>query len=333
MPTRRIRIRGLGSFTPQQKITSEEIDSRLGLSPGSVLKASGVKERYFASTSETSASMAAAACRQAIKQAEINLDQIDVLISANATMDCGLPHNAAFVHRELGMDPDKTPAFDINMSCLSFLMAVENISWAIAAGRYKNVLIVSSDMASCGLDWKNPESSYIFGDGAAAAVLSCVEDGCSSAILSSKFETISTGATLCTIPAGGSRYHPSRVGEFPLESTFFHMQGPKLFKLVAKNFPYFYQALLSEAHLEKSDIDCVIPHQGSSLAIEHCSRMIDVVPEKLINIFSFYGNQVAASLPTALHKAVETGKLKRGQKAALLGFGAGVSIGGMILEY
>ncbi len=104
---------------------------------------------------QTSASMAAAACNLALENADLKLEQIDLLISANATMDCGLPNNAAFVHRELGLDPNKTPAFDINMSCLSFLMAVDTISWAIDSGKYENVLIVSSDMASCGLNWKD----------------------------------------------------------------------------------------------------------------------------------------------------------------------------------
>src|SRR5690606_15922263 len=121
----------------------------------------------------------------------LNLNDIDCLVATSATMDQGMPSNAALIHKELGLNDRAIPAFDINASCLGFLAALDSLSWMIAAGAYKRVLVVAADLASCGLNWSHLESSAIFGDGAAAAVITQSENG--PQILASALNTYSEG--------------------------------------------------------------------------------------------------------------------------------------------
>ncbi|MEB4589453.1 3-oxoacyl-[acyl-carrier-protein] synthase III C-terminal domain-containing protein [Candidatus Thiothrix sp. Deng01] len=329
---RHITLLGTGHAVPTQAVTSAELDRRLGLPPGTIQHAGGVRQRHFAAAHENAASIAAKACQQAFSAAHLPAGDIDCLVAASGTLDQGMPCNAALIHRELGLGVH-IPAFDVNMSCLSFLAAFDTLSWPIAAGRYQRVLVVAADIASCGLDWQTLEASAIFGDGAAAAILASSPLGSTSRILASDLLTVSEGAELCQIPAGGSRFHPSRIDQ-PFEPlTLFRMDGKRVFKLASQYLPGFLQRLLQQAGLTRSQIDWVVPHQASHLALAHLSKRLGFPAEKVINIFADYGNQIAASLPTALDVAIRDGRIQRGHKLLLLGTGAGLSLGGMVLEY
>lgn len=323
---------GTGHVLPSQRVSSAELDQRLQHRPGTVQRISGVRRRHFASAQETAASLAARAARVALDTAGLSLDDIDCLVAASGTMDQGMPCNAALMHRELGLSARAVPAFDINASCLGFLAALDTLSWPVAAGRYRHVLIVAADIASCGLDWSNLKSSAIFGDGAAAAVVGRGPvDG--PHILASALHTLSAGVELCAIPAGGSRHHPQRVGQDFAKLTTFRMDGKGLFKLAAQHLPDFVDGLLAQAGLERTQLDWIVPHQASHLALAHLSERLGFPADRVINIFADYGNQVAASLPTALDVAIRDGRIRRGQRLLLLGTGAGLSLGGMVLEY
>jgi len=205
------------------------------------------------------------------------------------------------------------------------------LSWPIVQGRYRTVMIVSADLASCGLNWDNLDASGIFGDGAAAAVVGAGTNG--SAILASKMRTLSEGVHYCEIPAGGTRYHPTRIDEPFDPLTFFRMDGKAVYRLVADMLPGFVSELLHDAGLSADRIGCVVPHQASRLAMEHMKRRLGGLADLFMTIFPEYGNQVAASMPTALHLAIESGAVERGDLVLLLGTGAGVSVGGMVLRY
>ena len=328
-----IAILGTGHAVPNQVVTSNELDERLSHPLGTIRRVSGVHQRHFASADDNAALLAAQACRKALSAAKLNLSEIDCLVAASGTMDQGMPSNAALIHRELGLAPARTVALDVNMSCLSFLAAFDTFSWLIAAGRYRRILIVSADIASCGLNWQVLESSAIFGDGAAAAVLGRSPQGSESRILASELMSISEGAELCQIPAGGSRFHPSRIDQELHPLALFQMDGKRLFKLAAQYVPELIKSLLKSAQLQSEKLDWIVPHQASHLALSHLRKRLGFESERIINIFPKYGNQVAASLPTALDIAIQDGRIQRGDKLLLIGSGAGLSIGGMILEY
>lgn len=330
---RNIKVLGTGHVLPKNRVLSSDIDQRQGFPIGKTEKVGGVFQRHFAAADETAAHLAAAAARRALDAAGFTLDDIDCLVATSATMDQGMPSNAALVHAELGLSERGIPAFDINASCLGFLAALDSLTWMLQAGGYKRVLLVAADLASCGLNWDDLESSSIFGDGAAAAILSKSDDAGGSKIFASSLKTYSEGVHYCEIPAGGSRYHPTRITQDFSPLTKFHMDGKKVFRLASQIMPDFMSQLLQASGKTLADIDWFVPHQASQLAIHHLTRRLNVTPEKVIDIFANHGNQVAASLPTALDIGIRDGRIKRGQLLLLIGTGAGLSMGGVVMEY
>lgn len=330
---RSIRILGTGSAVPHDVVTSADIDRRLGYADGTTFSASGVRQRHVARPSETAAALGARAARAALDAAGLSVSDLDCIVAASATMDQGMPCNAALVYRELGVPGHAVPAFDVNASCLGFLVALDTLSWAMLGGRFARVLIVAADIASCALDWSDLGSSAIFGDGAAAAVIGVSSESEGSRVLASDVRTFYEGAHFCEIPAGGSRYHPHRIDE-PIEPLIlFRMNGKAVYKLASEQLPPFLDRLLRDAGVALADVDWVVPHQASRLALDHASRRLGFRSDRVVDVFSHLGNQVAASLPTALDASIRDGRIRRGDVVLLLGTGAGLTLGGVVLEY
>jgi len=325
-----LRILGTGAALPAEAVTSAELDGRLGLAPGTVEKRTGVRVRYV--HRGNAAVLGAEAAHRALEAAGLGLGDVDCLVAASGTPDQAMPANSALIHRELGLSSRAIPAFDIGASCLGFLFALDTVAYLIEAGRYRRVLIVASDVASCGLDWSKLEASGIFGDGAAAAVVGPAKDT-GSALLASAFATFSEGAHLCEIPGGGSRHHPDRIDEpFPPLARF-RMDGKAVFRLAGEKLPGFLDGLLAAAGVRLAEIPVVVPHQASHHALQYLRRRFRLRREQVIDVFAGQGNQVGASLPSALDAAIRTGRLRRGDTALLIGTGAGVHLGGAVLCY
>ena len=319
---------------PAEAVSSAELDRRLGLPPGTVEKKTGVRVRYF-ETGRSAAALGAEAAERALEAAGLTLADIDALVVASGTPDQAMPSNAALLLRELAPAGTPIPAFDLGASCLGFLVALDTVACLIAAGRYGRVLIVASDIASCGLDWSKLEASGIFGDGAAAAVVGPGDgsEGTSSALLASAFVTYGEGAHLCEIPGGGSRHHPARIEEPFLPLTRFRMDGKAVFRLAAQHLPGLLDGLWADSGVSLRDVSVVVPHQASRHALDYLRRLLRVERGRIVDLFATQGNQVAASLPSALDAAIRSGRLRRGEKALLVGSGAGLCLGGIVLCY
>ncbi|CEG55623.1 beta-ketoacyl-ACP synthase III [Legionella fallonii] len=324
-----VKITGLGHYLPENKILSSELDQQLGLEKGSVQKKSGLISRHFATQRETTSYMGAQAALRAIEHAGLTLQEIDVIISASGANEQGIPCTAALIQKQLGLAHSGIPCFDISSTCLSFLTALDTMSYLIEGGRFKRALIVSSDLPSRGLNWHDMETCTIFGDGAAACVLE--KSTHSSRIIASHMITHSAGAEFCRIEAGGTLFPPSQPHDKALG--LFYMDGKKVFKLASQLLEQSTEALLSKAGVTMSDIHWVVPHQASLLAMHHMRKRLAIPTEKVVDIYATHGNQMAASLPNALSNYVYANKIHRGQLLYLIGTGAGISASGIILEF
>ncbi|MBS0660594.1 MAG: 3-oxoacyl-ACP synthase [Verrucomicrobia bacterium] len=329
-PPRPVALAATGVAVPERILTAEELDRREGWTVGESERVTGIRQRHTA-MHETAAQLAAEAGRRALAAAGLRWGEVDALVCASATMDQALPYNAALVHAELGPTARRTATFDVGASCLSFLQALDLLGEAVAAGRYERVLIVSADISTFTTDYRNLKENGIFGDGAAAAVLRRAQPGEPSAILAAHSLTLPEGVDFCRIRSGGSRFH--RRG-FPEHSeALFEMRGRALYALVGRHLPAFVDDLLHSAGVAREELALLVPHQASLPAIRHVARQLGFAPERVVEIFPEFGNQVGASLPTALHFALSRHGLRRGDKFLLLGSGAGVSLGGMVLVY
>ncbi len=274
--------------------------------------------------------MAAAALTDALATAGLVPEELDALILTAAVPEQPMPTTAVLTLAQLGVPGGRIDAFDINATCLGFLTAVQVAAMGIAVGRWRRVGIAAVDLASRGLNHADIESSALFGDGAAAAVLGPSTDG--SALLAVRFDTHPSGARLCELPAGGTRWNPNRPPPHPTDYTF-RMDGLGVMKLAARTLPGFLRALLDEADIALADIDVVVPHQASGLGLRFLKEKLGITPGTVIDLLAEQGNQVAASLPSALHASIASGRLRRGGHALLIGTAAGLTLGGAVLRY
>lgn len=328
-----LRILGTGEHLPATRVESHELDERLKKGPGWTLKHAGIERRYYAGDAETTSSMGAMAARSALAAAGMEPQQLDCIVSACSVMEQAIPCTGALIQRQLGLEQSGIPAFDINATCLSFVAALDLLSTAIAMGRYRRVLVVSSEIASAGLRWDDAETAMLFGDGAAAAVLGSAGSTDGAELLGTHFETYSAGADLCQVRSGGTRVRPRHdMAEF-LRGACFEMQGRATYRMAALRLPRFLERLFERAQVGLAQLRCIIPHQASAKGLAHLEAALKLPSEMLVNVLATRGNQMAASIPVALHHAITSGRLQRGDLMALVGSGAGLSFGGAILRY
>lgn len=318
-----IKILGTGAYLPSNLVTSEMLEKEYGYAYGSFKKASDVNNRYFIDN-ETSSEMGYYAVEMALRDANISKDDIDVIVSVSGVPQQAIPTNSVLIHKKLQFK-DSTLAFDINASCLGFLTGFFTMANLIHAGIYKNVVIVSSDIASKGLNPKNPKTLSLFGDGAAACILGPSKD---AGIIGSYFKVHSLLANTCECKAGGTFAGISQ--DMNKDQLYFNMDGPKLIKASSS---YVIEMINTLKSASKKEIDLYIPHQASPLALDLFQKKLKIPKDKFIHIVRDFGNMIATSLPFALHKAIESKKLLRGQRAILFGTGAGITIGGLVFEY
>lgn len=325
----RFRLLGTGIALPERVVTSEQLDATTGKSGGWTRSHFGIDERRHASATETASALGASALRAACAEAEVEPEELDAIIGASAVMEQPIPGLAPLIQARIGLGESGISAFDVNASCLSFLVALDLAIMAINVGRWRRVGIVSSEIATAGLDYSQPHASFIFGDGAAAAI---IEAGDRDSLLASSFATFGAGKDLCRLEAGGSRVRLDDIEAFRRAGVF-RMNGPRLFKFTAERFEPFLDALLTRAHTDRAGIETIVPHQASSVALKHLAAQFPGKTDATVDIFSQFGNQIAASVPHALHVARSTGKLKPGTKSLLVGSAAGVSLGGAVIAW
>ncbi|EGF91703.1 3-Oxoacyl-acyl-carrier-protein ACP synthase III protein [Asticcacaulis biprosthecium C19] len=325
-----LRLAGAGVYAPRTRRPSSALDALYGKAEGWTQARFGIAERGIAQRDETTSFMAAQACRAALNEAGWSED-FDVLVGACGVMEQPIPGTSVLVQHALGLHKSGIPCFDVNMTCLSFLSALDLVSLGIKAGRWRRALIFASDIASAGLDISQPEMSAIFGDGAAAV---CVEAGPDDgpAILSCRFLTLSSGKDMAHLRSGGTGIRIEDGYEALQAGARFHMDAFGIFKAAGKRLPELINEAVASAGLTLDDIDTVIGHQASKPGLEYVRHILGTRPERIVDIFGHTGNQIAASLPTVLVTARNQRRLTPGSHALLLGTSAGVSMGAMVIR-
>ena len=327
-----LRIVGYGQYLPRQLRSSSELDAIFGEAAGWTEDKFGIGQRHVAQPDETSSMMGAAAAREALNMAGWGDGEFDVLIGACGVMEQPIPGTSVLIQNALGLGKSGVWAFDVNQTCLSFLTALDIVAMGMETGRFKRALIVSSDIASAGLDMKDPQTASIFGDGAAAVCIEASSDVAGSALLSRRFETYGEGKDLATLRAGGTRIRVEDGFDTLLDGSRFRMDAFGIFKAAARSLPRIIDQVLGEAGLTRQTVDLVVCHQASHPGVEHVRRLMGGHPDRVIDRFGGLGNQIAASLPNVLVEAHASGRLAPGNTVLLLGTAAGISIAAMVLR-
>ncbi|MEP6068557.1 MAG: 3-oxoacyl-[acyl-carrier-protein] synthase III C-terminal domain-containing protein [Paracoccaceae bacterium] len=326
-----VHIIGSGRALPAECLSAETLDAQLKLPIGYLQKETGVSHRYVC-RDESQIDLAVSACKSALEDAGIDATDIDLLISGCAVPYQPIPSMAPLVMRELGITDGSAAAFDVNSTCLSFLTALQTADRLLDTGQHTNALVFSSEIASRALPWSTePEVAGLFGDGAAAVVLTQNSNG-TRGLKSVLFRTYPSAYEASEIGAGGTRFDFREERDAFERNTMFSMDGIALFRLTIEHFNACVDGLLDQAGWQHKDVDLVIPHQASPAALSHMVRLTKFEKDRVFDIASDHGNQIAASIPFAFDLARKQGRIETGAKVLFLGTSAGVSIGGIAYE-
>jgi len=276
--------------------------------------------------------MGAKAIESALEKSNLNLSDIDLIISAGATFDYPLPNQASVTKSKLkdGLKYD-IPSIDVDTSCLSFVTSFDIASKMMDDYQYKNVIIVTSEISSKGINTKNPETLTLFGDAAVAIILS-YDKYSNSSYIKGALKTYSKGIDHAIIKGGGNEFFfKEHAYDEHLHS--FKMDGRNLLKIARKEIGSFADSFFKDMNYDIKNMNVVIPHQASKIGIQLFKKIFNlkenIVKDNLLN----HGNCIAASIPLVIHQLIESGEIKRGDLCFLLGTSAGFSIGATLFKY
>jgi 3-oxoacyl-[acyl-carrier-protein] synthase-3 len=309
--TRRATILGTGICVPECVIDNAYFSEELGLDTSAewIEKRIGIVQRHWA-TDESSTDLAVGAARAALQHSSLDVNEIDVVIVATSTPDYTMPSTACLVQGRLGAK--NALAFDIVDACAGFAYALDAASRYLQNGDLKNALVIGVDRGSRLVDPHDRSTSVFFGDGAGAAVVSRKGAG---RVLASKLHS-SGNAEPLNVPVGGTMT----------------MDGKAIWNFATEVLPSTVRELCDEAGVSVDQIKLLVPHQANRNILEAAAKELGLPFDRVAVNIERYGNTLAGSIPIALDEALAAGRAEAGDIVALVGFGAGLAWGGVLLQ-
>ncbi|MDN4523670.1 beta-ketoacyl-ACP synthase III [Fictibacillus fluitans] len=304
-------IIGLGAYVPEKVLTNFDLEKMVDTSDEWIRTRTGIEERRIAADDVNTSHMSEHAAREALNNAGMNAEEIDLIVVATVTPDSPFPSVACLIQERLGAV--HAVAMDISAACSGFMYGMVIAKQFIESGTYKNVLVVGAEKLSKITDWDDRNTAVLFGDGAGAAVLSKVSEG--RGILS--FELGSDG----------------RGAKHLYQDKHLKMNGREVFKFAVRQMGESSMNVVQKAGLTKDDVDYLIPHQANIRIMEASRERLELPKEKMAVTVNKYGNTSSASIPMAISDALKNGKIKDNDLLVLVGFGGGLTWGAVALRW
>ncbi|CAL9914601.1 3-oxoacyl-(acyl carrier protein) synthase 3 [Candidatus Liberibacter solanacearum] len=318
-------VRGFGSSLPKKVLSNADLESIIDTSDDWIRRRVGISQRHIAGKGETTASLGEAAARDALYQAKMNADDIDLIILATSTPDQTFPATAVNVQNRLGMK--KGFAFDIQAVCSGFLYAITTADAYIRSGVVQRVMVIGADTFSRIIDWSDRSTCILFGDGAGSLILEAAQVQNSDSdigILSTYL--YSDGSHIEKLHVDGGPSTSGTVG-------YVRMKGREVFKYAVESAVELIKKVLDSSNLTIADIDWFVPHQANLRIINSISERMNIPSDKVIVTVDIHGNTSAASIPLALSVAVKEERIKKGDCLLLEAMGGGFTSGAVLLRW
>jgi len=317
-------ITGWGMTVPEPVLTNDDLAKIVDTNDEWIRDRTGIRERHIAREHEFPSTLGVEASIKALQVANLKPTDLDLIIVSTSSPEYIFPATACLVQDRLGAV--KAGAFDLLAACSGFIYATNMAAQAIRSGSIKNALVIGSETLSRFIDWKDRSTCILFGDGAGAFVLQASDQP--GGVLSAVMHSDGSGADSLSLLGGGSRY-PATEATLREGKHYVHMDGNQVFRFATRVMASATKEVLDAAGLTVEDVDLVIPHQANYRIIEAAARGLKLPMERFIVNVDRYGNTSTASIPIAAVEAVETGRLKAGDKIVLVGFGAGLTWGAL----
>jgi len=321
-------ITGIGRAIPGRVLTNAHLEQLVDTTDEWIRTRTGIRERRVVEDDQASSDLAYDAAVEALKDAGIAAEQLDLIIIGTATPDFLFPATACILQDRLGAQ--HAGAFDLSAACSSWLYGVAVAHGYIASGLANTVLVVGAETLSKIIDWRDRETCVLFGDSAGAVVMSATAPG--QGFLSFYLGSDGAGGSLIALPGGGSRI-PASIESVERREHFLRMRGREVYKFAVRCIPKAISEAVTRAGLTMEEIDCFIPHQANIRIIDAAAERLGQPREKFFVNVERYGNTSSASVPVALYEAVEAGRIKQGDLSVLVAFGGGLTWGSCALRW
>lgn len=313
-------ITGTGSALPARRVSNAELAETVDTSDEWIVERTGIRFRHIAGPDETTATLAADACKAALAAAGRPAQDMDLIVLATATPDQTFPASATKVQAMLGIND--CVAFDVAAVCSGFLYALQVADSMIRAGAHRRALVIGAETFSRILDWEDRTTCVLFGDGAGAVVLEGEEDS-GRGILATRLHADGRHNELLYVDGGPST--TGTVGKV-------RMKGREVFRHAVVNLAAVMTETLAAAGLESSDVDWVVPHQANARILDATARKLGLNPAQVVVTVDQHANTSAASVPLALDTAVRDGRIRPGQLIVLEAMGGGFTWGAAVVR-
>ena len=315
---------GTGSALPARRVSNAELAEQVDTSDEWIVERTGIRFRHIAGEGETTATLAADACRAALSAAGVEAASIDLIVLATATPDQTFPASATKVQAMLGIND--CVAFDVAAVCSGFLYAVQVVDSMIRSGVAKRALVIGAETFSRILDWEDRTTCVLFGDGAGAIVLEAQDtaDEGGRGILTTKLHADGRHNGLLYVDGGVST--TGTVGKL-------RMKGREVFRHAVTNLASVMTESLAMAGLSSDQVDWVVPHQANARILDATARKLGLAPERVVVTVDQHANTSAASVPLALDVAVRDGRIQQGQIVVLEAMGGGFTWGAAVIRF
>ncbi|KQM92537.1 MULTISPECIES: beta-ketoacyl-ACP synthase III [Sphingomonas] len=317
-------ITGTGSALPVRRVSNAQLAEQVDTSDEWIVERTGIRFRHIAGEGETTATLAADACRAALAAAGVDAQDVDLIVLATATPDQTFPASATKVQAMLGIDD--CVAFDVAAVCSGFLYAVQVVDSMIRSGVAKRALVIGAETFSRILDWEDRTTCVLFGDGAGAIVLEAQDtaDADGRGILTTKLHADGRHNQLLYVDGGVST--TGTVGKL-------RMKGREVFRHAVTNLAAVMTESLAMAGLSADQVDWVVPHQANARILDATARKLGLAPERVVVTVDQHANTSAASVPLALDVAVRDGRIQQGQIVVLEAMGGGFTWGAAVIRF
>lgn len=321
------RITGLGMCVPPKILNNADLEKMVNTSDEWITKRTGVKERHLVE-GQTLTDLAVIASREALRDAGIKAEDLDLIIVSTTTPDMQFPSTSCLVQKEIGAK--KAACFDLAAACTGFIYGLSIANQFVISGTYKKILIIAGEVLSAITDWQDRSTCVLFGDGAGAVILQPTNE--ERGVISTYLAADGNFADFLKVPAGGSR-QPASAETVSQGLHFLKMKGNETFKVAVRAMGEAAEKALASAGLTHKDIDCLIPHQANIRIIKAVAKRIGLDKDKIFINVEKYGNMSSASSAVALCEAVKEKKIKDGSIVVMTAFGSGFTWGACVIRW
>ncbi len=318
------KLKSIGAYVPDKILTNKDLEKIVDTNDEWITKRTGIKTRHIVEDNEVTSDLAYMAALNALENAEMSAEEIDMIIVATITPDYfAMPSTACIVAQKLGI---VRPAVDISAACTGFIYTLAQAKAFIESNMYKNILIIGAETLSKIINWKDRTTCVLFGDGAGAAIISATSNK-DEAIIDIDINADGKYSDFLITPGRGVKYGCET------NRTWLEMKGNETFKVAVKTLSKSVTDILKRNNLTGENIDWFVPHQANYRIIDAVAKTVQIPKEKCVLTVQKYGNTSSASIPMAINEMVQKGKIKKGDLMLLDAFGGGFTWGSALLPF